>query len=144
MMALVAETIDKDASPKDGPFKVYGLLLLVILMKPFSNLFLAWGMRHFPETLSSHPMQYVRAVLDPLVAIGIGMQILWLLMRMALLSVADLSFVLPVTAVGYVLSTFLAHVFLGEQVSLQRWLGTGIIFLGTALVSFTARRSTAE
>ena len=140
MMAPVEETIEKRGGPKGGLFKVYGLLLFVILLKPFSNLFLAWGMRRFPETLSTDPAQYVRAVLDPLVAIGIGMQILWLLMRMALLSVADLSFVLPVTAVGYVLSTFLAHVFLGEQVSVQRWIGTGVIFLGTALVSFTAGR----
>jgi uncharacterized membrane protein len=140
MMASIAETVEKGGNTKGGPFKVYSLLLFVILLKPFSNLFLAWGMRRFPETLSMDPVQYLRAVLDPLVAIGIGMQILWLLMRMALLSVADLSFVLPVTAVGYVLSTFLAHVFLGEQVSTERWLGTGVIFRGTALVSFTAGR----
>jgi uncharacterized membrane protein len=144
MMAPISEMAEKRGSPKGGPLKVYSLLLFVILLKPFSNLFLAWGMRHFPGSLSIDPVQYVRAVLDPLVAIGIGMQILWLLMRMALLSVADLSFVLPVTAVGYVLSTFLAHVFLGEQVSTERWLGTGVIFLGTALVSFTARRSRPE
>jgi uncharacterized membrane protein len=139
-MAPIAETTEKSEGPKSGLLKVYGLLLFVILLKPFSNLFLAWGMRRFPETLSIDPAQYVRAVLDPLIAVGIGMQILWLLMRMALLSVADLSFVLPVTAVGYVISTFLAHFFLGEQVSVQRWLGTGVIFLGTALVSFTAGR----
>jgi drug/metabolite transporter (DMT)-like permease len=124
--------------------QIYGLLLVVVLLKPFSNLFLAWGMRHFPAELSTDPVQYVRAVVDPLVAIGVGMQVLWLLMRMALLSVADLSFVLPVTAIGYVLSTFLAHVFLNEQVSVTRWLGTLVIFLGTALVSLTARRSKAE
>jgi uncharacterized membrane protein len=139
-MAPIAETTEKSEGPKSGLLKVYGLLLFVILLKPFSNLFLAWGMRRFPESLSIDPAQYSRAVLDPLIAVGIGMQVLWLLMRMALLSVADLSFVLPVTAVGYVISTFLAHIFLGEQVSVQRWLGTGVIFLGTALVSFTAGR----
>ncbi len=68
------------------------------------------------------------------------MQIVWLLMRMALLSVADLSYVLPVTAVGYVLSTVLARVFLHETVSTERWLGTLLIFAGTALVSFTMQR----
>jgi len=98
-------------------------------------------MKHFPEVLSTDPVQYLRVIADPLVAIGIAMQILWLLMRMALLSVADLSFVLPVTAIGYVLSTLLARIFLHEQVSTERWLGTIVIFLGTALVSFTARRS---
>jgi drug/metabolite transporter (DMT)-like permease len=144
MMALIEETVEKRERPRVRPLKVYSLLLPVILLKPFSNLFLAWGMRHFPDTLSTDPLPYLRAVADPLVAIGIFMQILWLLMRMALLSVADLSFVLPVTAVGYVLSTFLAHVFLGEQVSAVRWVGTGVIFCGTALVSLTARRSRTE
>lgn len=142
-MAPELDTVDPPAQAKTNGVRIYGLLVLVIILKPFSNLFLAWGMRHFPEVLSTNPIQYIRAVMDPLVVIGIVMQVIWLLMRMALLSVADLSFVLPVTAVGYVLSTFLAHVFLGEQVSLERWLGTGVIFLGTALVSFTAngRRS---
>jgi drug/metabolite transporter (DMT)-like permease len=142
-MAPETETVPPHTRERAHPVRIYSLLLLVILLKPISNLFLAWGMRHFPETLSNHPMQYVRAVVDPLVAAGIGMQIIWLLMRMALLSVADLSYVLPVTAVGYVISTFLAHAVLGEQVSLERWLGTGIIFLGTALVSITVRGSKA-
>jgi uncharacterized membrane protein len=135
---------EKRVKTKAGAMRVYALLLFVIFLKPFSNLFLAWGMRHFPEALSTDPALYVRAVLDPLVAAGIAMQILWLLMRMALLSVADLSFVLPVTAVGYVISTFLAHVFLHEEVSTGRWVGTGLIFLGTALVSFTLGRQSEQ
>jgi uncharacterized membrane protein len=125
--------------PSARRWHLYALLLLVIVVKPISNIFLAWGMRHFPESLSTDPLMYVRAVLDPLVAIGIVMLILWMLMRMALLSLADLSFVLPVTAVGYVISTLLAHVFLNEQVSVDRWIGTGLIFLGTAVVGFTLR-----
>ena len=57
---------------------------------------------------------------------------------MTLLGWADLTYVLPVTALGYVLSTALAAVFLDEQVSVKRWAGTGLIVLGTALVSATA------
>jgi len=132
------------AHPDGKKVPLYGLVFLVIALKPVSNLFLAWGMRNFPETLSTDPLMYVKAVIDPLVAMGIGMQILWLLMRMALLSRADLSFVLPVTAVGYVISTLLAHVFLNEQVSVERWMGTGLIFLGTALVGFTLRNGVSK
>jgi drug/metabolite transporter (DMT)-like permease len=143
-MAPELEAVDLSAKARVSPSRVYGLLLLVILLKPFSNVFLAWGMHHFPETLAADPFAYIRAIADPLVAIGIGMQILWLLMRMALLSVADLSYVLPVTAVGYILSTVLARVFLHEQVSKERWLGTLVIFVGTALVSFTVRRGNPQ
>jgi uncharacterized membrane protein len=132
------------AKKKPDTARVVILLLAVIFVKPVSNLFLAWGMKHFPQTMSSDPGMYLRAVVDPLVALGIGMQVVWLLMRMALLSVADLSFVLPVTAVGYVISTVLAKVFLHEAVSRERWIGTCLIFLGTALVSFTVPRGAAE
>jgi drug/metabolite transporter (DMT)-like permease len=45
-----------------------------------------------------------------------------------------------VTALGYVLSTALGAVFLGEAVSGKRWLGTGLIVMGTALVGADAPR----
>ncbi len=137
MAPIVEQAVKRRKSARTGAL---GLLLAVILLKPFSNLFLAWGMRSFPDALFVDPAACLRVVTNPFIAVGIAMQILWLLMRMALLSVEDLSFVLPVTAVGYVLSTILARVCLHEQVSVMRWLGTGVIFLGTALVSFTMRR----
>jgi uncharacterized membrane protein len=118
---------------------IYSLLVLVILLKPFSNLFLTWGVRHFPQALSANPILFLRAMADPLVVAGIAMQIIWLLARMSLLGVADLSFVLPVTATGYILSTVLGKVFLGEQVSVERWIGASLIFLGTAFVGATLK-----
>jgi len=122
----------------------YGLLLFVTLVKPFSNVFLAWGMRQFPEALKVNPELYLRAMIEPLVAIGIAMQILWLLSRMSLLSVADLSFVQPVTSVGYVISTLLGWLVLHEPVSAGRWAGAVLISLGAALVVSTPEKTTAE
>jgi drug/metabolite transporter (DMT)-like permease len=115
------------------------LIVLVTLLKPVSNLFLAWGMQGLPPTLAINPLFFLRAMADPLVAVGIAMQIVWLLTRMSLLSVADLSFVLPVTASGYVLSTLLGRFVLHEQVSVSRWLGVAMITLGTAFVASSPR-----
>lgn len=47
---------------------------------------------------------------------------------------ADLSFVLPLTAVSYVTGALFAQVFLHEPVSLTRWLGAIIITLGVIVV----------
>jgi drug/metabolite transporter (DMT)-like permease len=115
------------------------LIVLVTLLKPLSNLFLAWGMQQLPAALAMSPLLLFRAMVDPLVALGIVMQIVWLLARMSLLSVADLSFVLPVTASGYVLSTLLGKLVLHEQVSAWRWLGVVMISLGTAFVASSPR-----
>lgn len=121
--------------------RLFGPILLLILLKPFSNVFLAWGMRHMPAVVTSHPVYLLTALIDPFVTVGIGMQIAWLLLRMSVLSVVDLSFVLPVTAVGYVISTLLGRVILHEQVSLSRWIGAILISLGTALVASTPRNT---
>ncbi len=116
------------------------LLFVVIFSKPFSNPFLAWRMKNFPQALSPiHPLLFLQVMLVPLVALGIATQIVWLLARTALLGIADLSFVLRVTAAGYILTTVLSRIFLHEDVSPARWIAVGLIFIGTALVTSTSR-----
>jgi uncharacterized membrane protein len=122
--------------------KVAAVLFLFIALKAIGNLSLAWGMKHFPQTMSANPIPFIRAMFHPFVALGVAALILALLVRMALLSLADLSYVLPVTAIGYVIAAFLGKTFLSETVSNQRWLGIALIFLGAALVSSTAHSTT--
>ena len=49
--------------------------------------------------LGSSFFDYIKAIFNPWVLVGIALLILWTLSRMALLSWADLSYVLPVTSV---------------------------------------------
>jgi drug/metabolite transporter (DMT)-like permease len=63
-------------------------------------------------------------MVNPFVAMGITALILALLTRMALLSLADRSFVVAATAIGYVISVFIGKLFLHETITHQRWLGT--------------------
>lgn len=51
----------------------------------------------------------------------------------------DLSLVLPMTALTYVMNAFLAGPLLHEEVSSQRWAGTMLIFLGVVLVTLTGK-----
>jgi drug/metabolite transporter (DMT)-like permease len=120
------------------------MLLLTVLLRPFGNLSLAFGMKHFPQTLALDPLPYLRAFANPYVSAGILMLVVSLLTRMALLSIADLSVVLPLTAIGYILTTLLGRLFLGEQVSGQHWAGTVLVFLGVALVSSTSFITTPQ
>ena len=119
-------------------YRAYRLLLLVLVLRPFGNLSLAWGMKQFASVLSISPIPYLLTMINPYVSGGILLLILATLVRMALLSVADLSFVVPLTAFGYVITAFLARFVLHEEVSILGWVGTGLIFLGTAVVSSTA------
>jgi len=114
---------------------------LVTLLNCFGNLSLAWGMKHVTFRVGLDPTGYVRAMVNPFVALGIGLLILWLLTRMALLSWADLSFVLPVTAVGYFLAAVVGHVFLHETITNAQWMGTLLIFAGTAIVGSSGHKT---
>lgn len=124
--------------------KTYSALVLFLALRAVGNSAMAWGMRQVPEQMSMNPALYLHAMLNPFVAIGIAALILALLARMALLSLADLSFVLPVTAIGYVIAVFLGKVLLHEAVTNQRWLGTLLIFAGSALVGTTTSNTTPQ
>jgi len=128
---------------RGSKLKTLALVLAVIFLNAIGNLSLAWGMRHVSEAVSLNPSAYLRAMLNPFVALGIALLILWLLTRMALLSWADLSFVLPLTGVGYVLAAFLGWRFLNEVVAPAHWTGTILIFVGTAMVGTTKQQTHA-
>jgi drug/metabolite transporter (DMT)-like permease len=104
---------------------------VVVLSNVFGNFFMKRGM---PSELPS-PLAYITALFQPSVSLGVVLLILWMLSRMALLSWADLSYVLPVTSVGYVLVALVGRVLLNEQITLQRWAGIVLIMAGVALVS---------
>src|SRR5665213_4371406 len=76
---------------------------IVILSNTLGNFFIARGMRGLAVPADS-PLHMLLAIFTPWVALGIALLILWLLSRMVLLSWADLSYVLPVTSLGYVLN----------------------------------------
>ena len=54
---------------------------------------------------------------------------------MKLLSMTDLSFAVPVSAVTYVMETVLAKYLLKERVSGLRWAGAALVICGVTLVS---------
>lgn len=113
----------------------------VVCLNALGNLSLAWGMKHSGESVSLNPLSFLRVMLDPAVATGILLLVLWLLSRMTLLSWADLSFVLPLTSLGYVLAAVFGKVFLNETVTGAHWIGTGLIFVGTTIVGTTDSRT---
>ncbi len=131
-----------DAQDRRVRLKTRLFAIIVVLSSALGNFFLTFGLKRRESILSFSPADYILAFLDPWVMLGVALLILWLLSRMALLSWADLSYVLPVTALGYVVSAIMGRIFLREQVSIERWAGTLLIVLGIALVARTRPRTT--
>ena len=66
--------------------------------------------------------------------IGIAMMALAFFALLAMLSIENVSFVVPVTALSYAAGAFGAMLFLHERISRQRWIGVLIVCIGVTLV----------
>ena len=111
--------------------------VLTILSNVAGNSFLTRGMQQL-GSIGNSPLALIGALFHPWVAVGVALLIVWTLTHMALLSWADLSYVMPVTAISYVVTAFAARLFLGESVSPARWVGIVLVTAGVTLVGRTA------
>jgi drug/metabolite transporter (DMT)-like permease len=70
----------------------------------------------------------------PWMWVGIGLMAVAFFSLLGALSVENVSFVVPVTALSYAAGAFGGQVFLGERVSRGRWLGVSLVCIGVTLV----------
>jgi drug/metabolite transporter (DMT)-like permease len=110
---------------------------LTIVSNVAGNSALTKGMQQLGE-VGNTPLALIGALFHPWVALGVVLLIVWTLTQMALLSWADLSYVMPVTASGYVLTAFAARFLLAEAISPARWTGIVLVSAGVILVGRTA------
>jgi len=109
----------------------------VIATNVVGNYGLSRGLRDVGQLSSFSPMPYIHALGNAWVALGAFFMLAWLITRLALLSWADLSYVIPVTSFSYVLTSLAAEVWLHEHISLLHWTGIAVITAGVALVAAT-------
>jgi drug/metabolite transporter (DMT)-like permease len=125
--------------PKDSvlteKWKIVLLVMAATLCVAVGEAILAKGMKQ-TVNVSGPALQQVRAYLNPRVLLGTVLMATYFGMYMYALKLADLSFVLPLTAVSYLLGALLAKYYLHEQVTPTRWIGTLVIVLGVIIVGF--------
>jgi drug/metabolite transporter (DMT)-like permease len=73
------------------------------------------------------------------VLIGAVLLLIFFASFLALLSWADLSFVLPMISFCFVVSSLLGRLVLGERISALRWMGIALVSFGVLLVGRTGR-----
>ena len=78
-----------------------------------------------------------RTITNPWVVIGVVLQAVFFFLYLTLLSRAEVSKILPMTAFDYIVVALLAQMVLAEPVTPARWTGIGFIVLGVFLVSRT-------
>jgi drug/metabolite transporter (DMT)-like permease len=118
---------------------------LAVLAQTAANTLLSKGMKVIASTPSFSSgfslLMLADALQSPFIWGGVFLLIVYFACFLAAVSWADLSLVLPVTALGYILDVFTGHYFLGEPVPPARWSGSALIVLGVLLVSISATRN---
>jgi drug/metabolite transporter (DMT)-like permease len=118
---------------------------LAVLAQAAANTLLSKGMKVTAATPSFSsgfsPLLLAQALQSPFIWAGIFLLLLYFACFLSAVSWADLSLVLPATALGYILDVFTGHYFLGEPVPPARWSGAVVIVFGVLLVSLSAARN---
>ena len=93
------------------------------------------GMSDLGQIHLDHWTHIFAAFINPWIILGICCLAGFFYSYLTALSWADLTFVLPASAFGYVVTAFLSRVFLHEAVSPWRWAGVLLITCGVGLVA---------
>ena len=105
------------------------------LLGGLGHVILAKGMKVVGSEIGGSPIG--RTLSNPWVLLGVALQAAFFFIYMALLSREDVSKVLPLTTLNYIIVAFLAQFLLAEPVTPLRWTGIGFIVLGVFLVGRT-------
>ena len=112
-------------------FEVASLVCGELLMK--------YGMMYMGgfavEEVVRRPASLIRLALNPFVVAGFALYGLASILWFDILSRAELSYVYPMLSISYVLVVLASRVVFGEQLSLTRLSGVGLICVGVYVLS---------
>jgi uncharacterized membrane protein len=117
------------------------IVLIAAALGGTGHVFLAKGMRPVGDLTEASRDRVggmvTRAVSNPWLIFGVVLQASFFFIYLALLTRADVSLILPLMAIDYIVVAVLAHYMLGEVVTPARWAGMGLIVAGVGLLSRT-------
>ncbi len=117
----------------------YLVLVMVAVCGALGDVCLSRGMKDFVKKFGditvSNWTDLFSALASPWVIGGIILLIGFMSAYLTALSWADLTYVLPATALGYIVMALLARFFLLENVTTKRWLGISLIVAGVGFVA---------
>ena len=125
-------------------FRKYLVLLAVAVFAASGDVCLARGMRDFGAVSLANISGLIPALLNPWIIAGILLLILFFSSYLDALSWADLTYVLPATAISYGLMALFAQQVLHEHVTAKRWIGIALVTAGVGFVAGGPERTTRE
>lgn len=115
---------------------VIALILVTVMLGSFGQVFMKKGLLEvggieLGELLTK---KLFSIVFQKYVFLGLVLYGVTTFLWFVVLSKADLSFVYPLVALGYVATAFLAKMYFNENITTMRWIGILVIIVGAALI----------
>jgi len=119
------------------------LLFLLIVAGTGGELCVTRAMKTIGEVKDFQPVAllrfFARAIRVGWMWLGVALMTLAFFALLAMLSIENVSFVVPVTALHYAAGTIGAVLFLKERITRERWVGVLVVCIGVTIVWLSRR-----
>lgn len=115
------------------------LVLICVLVGAFGQIIWKQGMSSidkingFDDLLKFKTISNI--ITNKYIFLGVLLYGLAFILWLAAMSTLDISFMYPMLSLAYVATAFMAIIFLGEHVSIVRWMGIIMVILGCFFIS---------
>jgi drug/metabolite transporter (DMT)-like permease len=121
-------------------FKVLMTMTVAAAAAAVGQIFVRQGMQQIGSLDAYAPLAVIgyfgRALANPYVVAGTALNAVFYFLFLASLSWADVTVVLPMTALEFGMAAALAVLILGEAVPTLRWAGIALVVLGVVLITY--------
>ena len=116
---------------------------MIVVAGTGGELCVSRAMKQTGEVKDFRPMALLRFVAQAIrvgwMWLGVALMTLAFFSLLAMLSIENVSFVVPVTALHYAAGTVGAVLFLKERITRERWIGVLVVCLGVTIVWLSRR-----
>lgn len=117
----------------------YSYIFLTIIFTVYGQVVMKWRMEdlsiELPSGFAEKLLVLVKLLFDPYIFSGLFLAFFASLAWMAAMTKFELSFAYPFMALNFVLVFFLSALFLGESVSVSKFVGVLLIVVGTVIIA---------
>ena len=121
--------------------KLLIILMAALVLESIGVVFLNKGLRQVGDmpkvSLVEVGRLVARGATNTNLLLGVFFEALFFVGLLILLSRSNVSFIWPLTSLGFVLTTLAAKFILGEEVTATRWSGVFLIMVGATLITWS-------
>jgi drug/metabolite transporter (DMT)-like permease len=119
-------------------------MLVALGFEAIGVVFLSGGLKQIgePKTINAAEIAslIIRGATNKNILLGVFFEAIFFGFLLYMLSQKDVSIVWPLTALGFIITSVAARIFLKEEISSVRWAGICLIVLGAGLVTWSAKQ----